>query len=282
MARSGGWPDLPAVGQPSTDRPASQRQRRRGECQRIGGVERGGQPVEEVVVVAEQVCLPGEDRDDVALGELGELREQFVTDAIAQEALVAVAAVVDHGEAEHRAHVFGVGAPQRQQRAARTGSHRRQSAGRAAQQVQEHRLGLVVGGVSGEHVGGQRAVAGGASASLEVRAIAHVEANGAQWDPQRLAGEGGHLGVGRRLGAEPVIDVHRGDGAAGGDRQSDQRGRVGTTAECARDRSACGRERASQQHGSELFGRRVNERLAVGHVLISRRDAGACWGTAGR
>ena len=58
----------------------------------------------------------------------------------------------------------------------------------AAQQVEQHRLGLVVGGVAGEHVGRQRRVAGRAGPGLEVRARRrprHARARNAA--PKRVA-----------------------------------------------------------------------------------------------
>ena len=83
------------------------------------------------------------------------------------------------------------------------GPHRRQA--RAAEprsRLQQHRLGLVVGGVAGEHVGRQRGVAGGAGAGLEVRAVGHVDASTRR---SRHAERGGRARARRRpRSAEPA------------------------------------------------------------------------------
>ena len=86
----------------------------------------------------------------------------------------------------------------------------------APEEVEQHRLGLVVGGVAGEHVGGQRPRSGPA------RARASRFGPGSHRRPARPgtpapSGRGRgrhHVGLGRRAGPEAVVDVDGGDLAA--------------------------------------------------------------------
>ena len=78
-------------------------------------------------------------------------------------------------ETELGAQPAGVGAPQGEQRPGRAGRHRRQPVEPGpAEQVDEQRLGPVVGGVPGQRTGGQRATAGSAGPCLQVGARGDV------------------------------------------------------------------------------------------------------------
>ena len=119
-------------------------------------VDRRRQLVEQIVVVAQQVGLAGQHRHQVALrraspsaaavrgapgcaGSAGSRLDGIVRRPRAQ------LACADASVSLRR---------KRQERPAWAGSHRRQPAARgAAEQVDQHGLGLVVGGVAGEHVG---------------------------------------------------------------------------------------------------------------------------------
>jgi hypothetical protein len=73
------------AGQPPSHGPAGQRGRCRRERRGVGRVEVGRERVHEVGLVAEDLGLAGEDRDDVALRDGVEQREELVTHPVAAE-----------------------------------------------------------------------------------------------------------------------------------------------------------------------------------------------------
>ena len=93
--------------------------------------------------------------------------------AVATEARVVVRLVVDRLEPERRRTARG--SPLAAGGAAAAAPDRKPGEpveARAAEEVEEHRLGLVVGGVAGEHAGREHGVAGRTGAGLEVRRLA--------------------------------------------------------------------------------------------------------------
>jgi hypothetical protein len=140
----------------------------------IGGVERSGKGVEQVVVGAKQVGLAGEDGRQVAGGHIGQQRQHLVAHAVAHESWIGVRFVVGRGHASEPTHLHGVGSTQPQEGPRGPRAHTGQTARcGTAQQVDEHGLGLVVGCVPGEHAGGQHGVARRPGPGLEIRAVAH-------------------------------------------------------------------------------------------------------------
>ncbi len=104
----------------------------------------------------------------------------------------------------------------------------------APQEVEQDGLGLVVGGVAGEDVGGQHGVAGGPGPGLEVGAGGDVDRLGPEAGAE--PGRGGlDAAVGLGLRAQAVVDVDGGDLAAGGDGQDQQGQGVGAAGDGAGD-----------------------------------------------
>ena len=64
----------------------------------------------------------------------------------------------------------------------------------APEQVDQHRLGLVVRGMTGQHAGRQGGVAGGPGPGLQVGPVADVDADGSEAGPE--SGRGGPHDVG--------------------------------------------------------------------------------------
>ena len=193
----------------------------------VGGVEGGGQLVEQRGVGPGEVRLAGDHRHHVALGDGVEQRQELVADPVAAERRIVVGRVGHRLEPDGRAELPGLPPAQPAQRAA-AGRHAREpvEAG-AAEQVEQHRLGLVVGRVPGEHVGRQGAVAGRPGPGLDVGPGRHRDALGPERGAVLGRGAPHDLGLGRRPGPQPVVDVDRGDPAAGPHRQHEQRQRVG-------------------------------------------------------
>jgi hypothetical protein len=157
---------------------------------------------------------------------------------------IQVRGVVHHFDAESAAQILGVGAPQCQQGPAGTGSHGRQSTSSgAAQQVDQDGLGLIIGGVTGEHVGGQHRIAGCACPCLQVRAVTHLHDGGVERNAHSVGQRPDHLRLSGSAGSKLVVDVDRGGVAPCGNRQDEQSRGVGAAGHRTRDDAACGRER---------------------------------------
>ena len=126
-----------------------------------------------------------------------------------------------------------------------------------AQQVEQHGLGLVVGGVAGEHVGraarrsGRR---GPAPRGSDPGATSTRSARNAA--PNRGAASSHDVGLGSRARPQPVVDVHGRHLAAGRSGQHEEGQRVGPARHRARDGRAAARERAPTEQ------RAVNARTA--------------------
>ena len=193
---------LVAGAQPRRARPAGRaaRARRRGRGRRWGRAPAASSS-SSVGVVAEHVGLPGEHGGDVALGDRVEQRQQLVAHAVAAEARVVVRSGRATGSRPSSAHSACVSARRRRRigRCCRADSRPSPSSAGAAQQVEQHRLGLVVGGVAGEHVrraaprSGPRGPGprGSGPASTSTRSARNAA-------PKRAAARRDHVGLGRR------------------------------------------------------------------------------------
>lgn len=174
----------------------SQRNGRRSQRPGVGGVELGGEGVEQVGVVAGEIGLPGEDGDEVPSGGFGEGGEQVEPHRVAQVLSVEVGRVVDEFEPESSTQGVGLGAAQGEDRPSRPGTHPGQPVERGAtEEMEHHRLGLVVGSVAGEHVGRQSGIAGLASPGLEVGPMADLGAYGAHLAAEALGEASDDLGL---------------------------------------------------------------------------------------
>ena len=146
VAKSGGW--LSRSQARSARRPMGGRRLR--DRLGIGRVEGGGELSQKIGVIGHQPRLTGENRDDVAAGELAERGQQLMANAVAQIDRVGVAGVFHRAQTELCAQGMGLGPAQPQNRVPRSGAHRRKAVGgRAAEEIEEDGLGLVVGGVAG-------------------------------------------------------------------------------------------------------------------------------------
>ena len=127
-------------------------------------------------------CRPGAPARAPGRGrELRKKRQYVVADRHPAKRPVVVHGITEHVEPERGTEILGVGTPERQQRADHApvtrGHAREPRRRRAAQHVQQHRFGLVVGGVADEddvgtdRVAGplQGVIAGVAGPSFEVR-----------------------------------------------------------------------------------------------------------------
>ena len=183
-----------------------------------------------------------------------------------------------------------IGSSRRAAHSARVSCRRRPSSGRvgvgpiatspsepgAAQQVDEHRLGPVVGGVAGEGAGREGGVTG--RRGPEPRGWGRRPGRDAPTERRhRRRWPGRRPGRPRRpTRPQPVVDVDGRDASTGRRGQRDQGGRVRSAGEGARDRRAGGREgTAGEQlveHGVGVVARQLSLRAGAPAGVLLRRD----------
>ncbi len=229
--------------EPAPDRPPGQRV---GQCDevappRLALAGPGGtrERVEEVGLGSQHVGLAGEQGRQVAAGASFQQREHLVTDPVAPEGHVVVRRVLPRHEPAAGAFCAHVGPPRAEERphdAASAGWHARQP-GRAtpAQEVEQDRLGLVIGGVRHEHrrravrhAGRlERVVSRRARPRLDVgsRGDGHAACIEARAQPRCRVGHDACLAL--APGTQAVIDVHRDRRQPVVDREGQERERVG-------------------------------------------------------
>ena len=148
---------------------------------------------------------------DVALGDVVECRHHLVTDLVATEPQVVVRLVLHRSESELAAQRTRLGAAQRQQRAVVPAHAGEAIEAGAAQQVEQHGLGLVVDRVPREHIGRERRVAGRARPCFEVGTRSDLSALRTKRGTAGARDLGDDLGVAFGPGPETVVDIHRRD-----------------------------------------------------------------------
>ena len=202
----------------------------------IGRVDVGREFVEELIVGAEQVGGPSEDRCDVARGDRGRERQEFVADPAPPQDGVVVRRVPDGFDLQLAAHVLGVGPSQRQERMLRPWLDRGEP-GRSApsQEPEEQGLGLVVEGVSSHGGRREQGASHGPRPGFEVRSGSDVGVVDDELDADDASDVSGAPGVRARLGTHAVVDVVGGDHEAVAVGERDQRRRIGPSRERADD-----------------------------------------------
>ena len=261
---------VPVVFEPLADSPRSQHPGGSRERVGVGGVDVGGQFVEELVVGAKEVGCAVEEHGDVALGDVIEQWEQLMSDPVATETWVDVGGVVDDREAELIAQSLSVGASKGEDRMAPTWPDCSEAGGpRTSDQGEEHGLCLVVCGVTGQRVGSESGPPSAARSRFEIGAVGEVDADRAECDAESCGG--GPCNVGVDIGGltETMVDMHRGDSTAGRNGEGDERRGVGATGESADDLGAFGRKGAP-----------VEEAGGVGQrepALFGDRYRSVCW-----
>ena len=178
--------------------------------------------------------------------------QQLVADPVAAEGGSSVGRVLDRSQAEVLAQRPGLAPAQAEQRVA-VGPHAGQPVEPGApQEVEQHRLGLVVGRVAGEHVGrrarrsgppgrGPRGSGPGATSTRSARKR-HRSGRRRPARPRPRP----------RAGPQPVVDVDGRHPAAGGDGQHEEGERVGAAGDGAGDRRAGGRETCSGRRSASM------------------------------
>ena len=203
-------------GQPPAHRSSGQWEGCDGDGPGVGGIESTGQIVEEIGVVGHEIGLAHQHGHQIAPGRGRQRRENLVPHPIAQQSDIGVAGILERDQSGLVAHPFGVGTAQGEQRMSNAtgrtsdGSESGEAIDtRSPKKVQNDRFGAVVGGVAGEHVGGQSGVTRLAGPGFEVRSRCDLHAHRTERGTEVTAGIGHRASLGGRSGPQPVVDVHR-------------------------------------------------------------------------
>ena len=207
-----------------------------GERARIGDVDGGRGGAQVVGHVGEQFGLAHEHGHRVAFGDVGHQRQHLAPHPIAHERGVEVRRIVERLEPLDGADGLGLGPTQRQDRMPMARSDAGEPVGTGtAQEVHEHGLRLIIGGVSQRGLGAEHLMAGEACPRLEIGPGLDRQRFGPERDTEPRRDLGHEHRLDRGLRPDAVIDVHRGDHTVGGDGEHQQRQRIGTPGHAAHE-----------------------------------------------
>ena len=137
----------------------------------VGRVEVAGETVEEIPLGARERRCPHQKRHGVALGDVSEQREQFGAHPIPPNRRIRVRLIHDRIDPHAPTEFDGLRSAETEDRVLGAGSHRGKT-GRpgAAQKPEQHRLGLIIRGMSRHRARRHRGKTGLAGAGLKIGA----------------------------------------------------------------------------------------------------------------
>ncbi len=162
--------------QPGTNGSARQRRRGRREGLGIGGIESRCECIEQIGIGTPELGLAGQHGHQIALCQDVHQRQQLGAYSVAHMQLASVRWVVDGGNVEHTAQLVRLGPAQIEQRMAVRAHTAETIDGCATQQVEQHRLCLIIGGVSREGIWSEHRMACRACPCFLIRSGCHPNA----------------------------------------------------------------------------------------------------------
>ena len=246
-----------AVDQPAAKRTASEGRGDTDEAPSLRGIHRRTEFVEQGDVVGNDLAVTGQQRRHVALGDIVHQGKQLTADTDPAKARVIVHRVTEGFQTKFRAQGDGVAAPKPEKgslTATGTGPGHRGDAVEtgAPEQMQNHGLGEVIGGVARGHVNRKNGVASVAGPFLEVRANPDLDGVGNEANAEPLR-QGLHR-VRLHGGSCPqtVIDVMEHDRRmSGADSEHGKGDRIGSTRDGARHVARWGERTRLEEPGGQ-------------------------------
>ncbi len=178
-----------------------------------------------------------EQRDRVALGDVGQQRKQFVPNSIANESWIVVARIDERFETDLLAQLLGLEAPKAQERMTASGAHRRQPVGPGTTgKIDQHRLGLVIGGVPEQCSRPEGAMTGCPSTRFEIGARGHLDDQRFEGRIEATSSRLDAIGFVGRTRAKTMVDVHGRHLEPGRNGKREQRQRVRASRDTAHHR----------------------------------------------
>ena len=141
-----------------------------GQSSGVSDIEQTRSATEMIGDIGEEIALTDKHRHRVAMGEVMQKRQKFMSHAIPQEHRIEVRRIEERNQPLGGAHSLGVGASQFDDRVPGTRADPGETIGAGtAQQIHENGLGPIISGVSERSIGAEDSVTGGAGPGLEVR-----------------------------------------------------------------------------------------------------------------
>lgn len=186
------------VGQPSADRPPGERQRGAGKCPRIVHIDSGSEIREESFVIGDQVGFACEKRRDIALRDVIQEGDEFMPHTISTESRICIRCIDGDGDATTSTQFVGFGTANREEWLLWRAAHARNAVGTGpTHEVEQHRFGLIIGGVAGQHIRWQGCKARSSRARFEVGAIIERNPVGNEVRSEALTQIGNETSFGR-------------------------------------------------------------------------------------
>lgn len=113
-----GMVEWPLTGDEHSQRSTPENKRRGGDLFGVGGIDFGGQCIEVVVFVAQDVSLAIEHWRDVSSTDIAQQRQHLMTHPVANKRRIVVRRIIDDRDPQRFAQLAGFGSPQRDDRVA--------------------------------------------------------------------------------------------------------------------------------------------------------------------
>lgn len=198
-----------------------------GHGQSIGWIDVGAECVEDVGFIGEQICLSHKNRNEVSARNVVHRRKEFETNPIPQQVEIGVRGILEWCPTKVSTDLDGVRASKVKEWVANTtgrathDTHADQTIeSGSSQEIDDHRFGAVIGGVSGEDVRRQRAVARRPGSGLDIGSGFDVDTMTEKVGSDIVRSPGYCIGLVERVGSQTVIDVNGGDIEISGPSQS--------------------------------------------------------------
>jgi len=235
-------------------------------------VECSRKTVEELFVVGDQVGLTRQKCGHVALCDVVQEGDEFVTHAISTEPWISVRLVDGNSDATESAQFVGFCTPNREEWLSRGTPHARQTIdSRPTHEVEQHRFGLIIGGVAGEDTGWKHGKACGPGARFEVGTVVEGNAVCNELGSKSTTDFGDEVRLCRRFGPKPVVDMVCGRRQTCGDRKNHESHRVGASRRRARDGTRRGKVGSGEEDADEISLANADRHLTLAAPRVARR-----------
>jgi hypothetical protein len=165
----------------------------------------------------------GQKWDRIAVRHLRKKRQEASADIVAEDLGIGIGFIVDWFEIKLRTHGVGLASAEAEDRMPRTRFHRPEAADPCStEQVDQHRLRLIVHGVPGGHPRWQYRSSGAPRRLFEVRGRTDVHPMRHHISAKPLRKTLDHCDVSATTWADPMVNVVQDDGSAGGGCQNCQ------------------------------------------------------------
>ncbi|MFT7475523.1 MAG: hypothetical protein ACI81L_002462 [Verrucomicrobiales bacterium] len=176
---------------------------------RIGRVDLIYSLVQQIGSLASMVGGSDQQRHNVAICNIIEQRQDLMADSVSKESCLSVGRVGEWSPTQVSAHGLGVAATQRQDWSTVPWLHCTETDHPGtSNQVDQDRLGLVVGAMTSGRVGSESDIPCRAHPRFEIRAGRHVDRDGFKTCPYFCSSSGHVCGFGFPARSLPMIDVH--------------------------------------------------------------------------